>query len=383
MFPRALRIGSIAGVDVRVDPSLLVIALLVAVQFWFWFAQRYAHGATTATALALVATFLFFASILAHELGHALEALHRDVPVAGITLFLFGGVTETRMQVRRPRDEFALAAVGPYVSFVVAALLGLVATWAAAVRLQGVADVAGLLAWLNLILGLFNLIPGAPLDGGRVLRSLLWAVTGDRNRAVRYAARSGQVIGALLLAAAGWGLLTFGTRVIAQGIWLGLIGWFLFRAANGELQYRDVSELVADRAVGSLVPEPPLPIAAHATLVDVLEDLTRSASDAHPVIEANGQLVGVLRVEDAGAVGASARSTTTARDAMCPIEDVAVVDADTPVVHVASDLERAPAIAVFQDGDLIGLASGRGFRQAVDRLHQLHDGAGRTRRDRS
>lgn len=382
MFPRALRIGSLGGVDIRIDPSWLLIAALVALQFWAWFAQKYGHAPVVAIGLALVATALFFASVLAHELGHALEATHRDVHVAGITLFVFGGVTETRFDVRRPRDEFVLSAVGPYVSLVLAALFGLIATGAGYVGLAAVAEVAGLLGWLNLVLALFNLIPGAPLDGGRVLRSLVWAVTGDREKAVRFAARSGQVVGAGLLAVGTYAVFAVRPRPVFEALLLGFIGWFLFRAAKGELGRTEMIELLRDRSVGSLLADAPSAIPASATVLDVLEDLTRSATDAHPVIERNGQVVGVIRVDDAARIPATERAHRSVREVMCPVEDLPSVDADATVADVLDRIEGRPAVVVVHRGELVAVASERGFRQALDRLRRLHGhgGAGDARR---
>ncbi len=384
MFPRALRIGSIGGVDIRIDPSWFLIAALVALQFWAWFAQKYGHAIAPAVGLALVATGLFFASVLAHELGHALEAQHRDISVAGITLFVFGGVTETRFDVRRPRDEFALSAVGPYVSFVLAALFGLIATGAGYLGYAAVAEVAGLLGWLNLVLALFNLIPGAPLDGGRVLRSLVWAITGDRERAVRFAARSGQVVGAVLLGVAAYAFFVFRPRPVFEALLVGFVGWFLYRAAHGELGRTETVEMLRDRTVGSLLDEPTPSLPAGARVVDVLEDLTCVNADAHPVRESNGQLVGVVRVDDAAAVPREERAHRTLRQIMCRIEDIPTVSADTAVVDVYERIESSPAVAVVNDGELVGLAGSRDFRAALERLRRLHGPhAGGSRRGRS
>lgn len=386
VFPRALRIGSIGGVDIRIDPSWLLIAALVALQFWAWFSQKYAHGVGPAVLLALLATGLFFASVLAHELGHALEAIHRDVHVAGVTLFVFGGVTETRFEARRPRDEFALSAVGPYVSFVLAALFGLIATGATYLGMTATAQVSGLLGWLNLALAVFNLVPGAPLDGGRVLRSLVWAISGDRERAVRFAGRAGQFFGLVLVAGAAYAVVVVRPAPVFTALLLGFIGWFLFRAAQGELGRTETLELLRDRSVRTLLDDPTPALRADATVVDVLEDLTRSTVDAHPVIERNGQLVGVLRVDDAAAVPRSERAHQPVRAVMCPLEDVATVDADASVAEALDRIEGSPVVVVVDDGALVALASQRGLQDAIERVRRLHgrgSGVERSPRTRS
>lgn len=233
MFPRAFRILRLRGVDVRLDPTWAVIALLVGWTFLTRFSVPGRTGAV-ATTMAVVATLAFFGSVLAHELGHAFEARHRGLRVHGITLFLFGGVTEMDMHTHRPRDEFTVAAIGPYTSLVLASVFGLGAAaldWYLPAWDEPAA-VLGLLGWLNLFLALFNIIPGAPLDGGRVLRAGLWALTGDRTRAKVLAARAGQGVAMLVWVAGLWAWLDRGSPLAA--LWFGVIGLFMFTAARIE-----------------------------------------------------------------------------------------------------------------------------------------------------
>jgi Zn-dependent protease len=265
MFPRALRLVRIAGVDVRLDPSLLVFAALIV----WTFAGRFqpAHGLTVALTMALVGTVLFLSSILAHELAHALEARHRGMHVEGVTLFLFGGVTEMHAHGQTARDELAVAAVGPYVSLLCAAVLGLIATFASdllpAAVAPPVATVAGLLGWLNLALALFNLIPGAPLDGGRVLRAVLWLLLHDRMLALRVSVRAGQALAIALVAAGGWLLLRVPGSALAA-LLTAAIGVFLFVAARKELRHAVLDELLTEHTVGQLLARLDVPAPAGA-----------------------------------------------------------------------------------------------------------------------
>lgn len=248
MFGRTYRLGAVRGIDIEVDASWVIIAVLVAWTFWSRFTVVHGHALPAGIPMAVVAAILFFASVLAHELAHSLEAVHRGVEVDGITLFLFGGATRTRFDVERPRDEFALTAVGPFTSLVLAAAFGLVATYAGSFGLTVAADVAGTLAWVNLALTLFNLLPGAPLDGGRILRSIVWAVTDDRGTAVRLASRSGQVLGAGI-GALGVFQLFFVPGAAGGGVWFAFIGWFLFGAASGELRQHEERGSADERTV--------------------------------------------------------------------------------------------------------------------------------------
>ena len=235
MFPRALRIATFRGVDVRLDPTWLVIAVLVVWSFLVRWSMTGRPG-VVAVAMALAASVGFFGSVLAHELGHAVEARHRDLQVHGITLFLFGGVTEMDLHTRRPRDEFTVAAIGPWTSLVLASVFGLVTAaldWYLPGRAVEVATVTGTLGWVNLGLALFNLVPGAPLDGGRVLRAALWAATGDRHRAQLITARAGQVLAVLIWITGVWWVVRNPAGVL-NALWIGFVGCFMFNAARGE-----------------------------------------------------------------------------------------------------------------------------------------------------
>lgn len=368
MFKNAVRIGAIGGVSIRLDPSWFALALLFVVAFWGQFSARYAHPGAVAAGLAVATTILFFASVLAHELAHALEAQHRGVEVGGITLFLFGGVTETRFDVRRPFDEFALSAVGPWASFVLAAGFGLVATGAQEIDLRGVADVAGLLGWINLVLGVFNLLPGAPLDGGRVLRSAVWKLTGDRERAVRFAGRVGQLIGLLIVLFAVY-QATAWTR-IAEGLFNGFIGWFLFRAASAEHEHADVAALLQGHHAGSLVGAERTSLPAHTPVPEAVDRIRRSGSRVHPV-EQDGITVGIVRASDLRGVNRSRRAGTAVGEVMHPIAELPTVGAHVSLADALEDLTPFEAVLVVDDDGPVGLLTTDDVEAAVARLRSL------------
>jgi Zn-dependent protease len=358
MFPRALRLTRISGIDVRLDPSLIVIAVLVGVSFGLRFAERY--DPALAAVMALAASVLFFASILAHELAHGLEARHRRIEVRSITLFLFGGVTEMHHGGRRPRDEFMISAVGPYVSLVCGAAFGLLATFSSLLgpSLQGpVGDVAGLLAWLNVALAVFNLIPGAPLDGGRVLRAGLWWLLGDRHRAVRIASRAGQALAAGLVGLGVWSVTRPGDAAWF-GFWWIVIGIFIFQAARSELRQGHVDQLLEQARVAHLL-EPDPPVLERDRPLDLVDpgETTRLL----PVTE-DGRLVGVLAAEQVRGLHPADRGARTAGEVMEPVAGLPTVTADASLrelvdlllgeatrVVVVSD--RGP-VAVLREGEV-------------------------------
>ncbi len=262
MQTRTLPSRHLAGVEVRLDPSVLVLAILVAWAFTGVF--RADHSLGVALLLAVIGSVLVVLTTLAHELGHALEARHRGMKVEAITLLLFGGVTEMHAEGQTASDELAVAAVGPWISLVCAAGFGLLATFAddlfpAAVS-GSIGQLAGVLGWWNLLLAVFNLVPGAPLDGGRVLRALLWMVTGDRLRALRASVRAGQVIGILLIGLGAATLMRAGAQATLVAAAFAVSGVFLVRAASSELRQAVLSAALEGRRVVDLVATPPADI---------------------------------------------------------------------------------------------------------------------------
>jgi PDZ domain-containing protein len=234
MFRRAVRVMTIGGVDVRLDPSLVLLATLLT---WVLLDRLDVRFTTpVAVGLAALTSLLLLLSVLAHELGHALEARRRGLPVAGITLFALGGATELGGHGRTPREELAVAASGPWISIVIAATAGLVATGAERLPAGDVAAavglVAGLVGWLSLGLAAFNLLPAAPLDGGRILHALLWRGLRDRRRATQVTSLLGIVLGAALV--------VLGARIVSDavdlvpGLATAAVGVFLIAGAEGE-----------------------------------------------------------------------------------------------------------------------------------------------------
>lgn len=374
---RALRIARVRGVDVRLDPSLLLLALLLVWLLTTRFGP--AWGTPTALAMGAAASVLFFVSILVHELAHALEALHRDIEVEGITLLLFGGVTEMHTESRHPRDEFVIAAVGPYASLVCAAVFGLIAA-AAPFALPraasgAVIEVARLLAYLNLLLAAFNLVPGAPLDGGRVLRAALWLLTGDRIRAVRGAARAGQ---AFALALVAFGILEFarGLELAAiGGVWWILIGVFLFTAARAELRRARLQALYRGRTVADVLGPGPQHVSAD-TRLDLLDP--EGAADDHFLVTAaagaggpvGDPVVGWLDPAELRAMHPADRSVRTAGDVARPVAGLPTVAADTALETLVQRFLRSTddRFRVEHEGRTVAVLSERRTARALQEL---------------
>jgi Zn-dependent protease len=376
MFSRAVRLVRIRGIDVRLDPTLVLIALLVGWTFGTRFAT--VHPLGTAITMAAAGATLFFVSILAHELAHAFEAMHRGIEVRGITLFLFGGVTEMDASSDTPRDEFVIAAVGPYVSLLCGAAFGLLATYASwlfpAPFAAPIADVAGLLGWLNVLLAVFNLVPGAPLDGGRVLRAGLWWLLKDRRRALRISARAGQVLAAAIVAYGVYGISVMGTAGLVGGFWWLVIGFFLWSAARSELRQSDVDAALHGRRAGDLVGELPVPIDVDRALDTVDEQALSRGRDLLPVT-ADGRLVGVIPVVELAELHPTDRSVRSASQVMEPVDHLPFVDLDAGVRElIAGFTGDHRAVQVGNDGIPAAVVTEREVALALQALRQQGHG---------
>lgn len=354
-------VGHVRGVPVYVGPSLLVLVAL----FTWWlgtdFAQR--PGLADAPALAWIAaaitTVLFIGSVLLHEVGHAVTSIDRGVEVRSISLFLLGGVTESIGEPHTARDEVVIVGVGPLISLLIGGVFGL------AVRALpdfSIAElVAGWLAWLNVAMSVFNLVPGYPLDGGRLLRALIWMVTGSRYRATRLAALVGQVFAATLLIGA---LLWFIDPaavpaplrraflvVTTFGLWGGLIGYYLLRASVESYRAARMRERLGRTRVHDLMGSVPPTVPADTTLEDLAVRLQQRPSILWPV---GRPLVGAVRLEDLDRVVRADWSRTRVVDI---VEPDAFVDAETPMDEALDQLSMARdrMLIVVRHGEPVGL----------------------------
>lgn len=370
-----LRIGRAWGIDIRVDWSWLLIFFLVVQSLASLFAAGESGWSPGLRwGLAVLAALVFFASVLAHELAHSLMARSRGIPVRSITLFLFGGVSSLQREPASPASEFLMAIVGPLTSLVLGAgLLGLASVTAGPVSTP-LPDVASLLAqlsptttlllWLgsiNLSLGVFNLLPGFPLDGGRVLRSLLWALLGDLRRATRWASWVGQGIAWLMIIS---GIsMAFGAWVpllgsgLANGLWLTFIGWFLNNAARQSYRQIVIQDVLEGVPVERLMRANPPTCAPGCTVSQlVLEHVMGSDDQAFPVLE-GGQLIGLVTLDDVRRVPRQAWERVTVREIMTPAARLVTVAPQDEAAEALSKLAERDVrqLPVLKQGQLVGL----------------------------
>jgi len=372
----AFRLGSIAGIGIHIDWSLLIIFVLITTTlaagvFPAWHPQ---WPSWLAWATAFAAALLFFTSVLAHELSHALVGRAQGVRIERITLFVFGGVAQLEREPHGWRAELLMAIAGPLTSLTLGiGFLALSALIAGSVQidpedpaqaLRQLGTVPTLLLWLgqvNVVLALFNLVPGFPLDGGRVLRALMWGVTGNLRKATRWASSAGQAF-AWLLIAAGFAML-LGARIPllgggpVGGLWLAFIGWFLNNAALVSYRQLLLQEALQDVPVSRLM-QTQFATAEPDSSLDAFVDrhLLRSSQRAFPVVGPEG-LEGMVGMQDVRKVDRSSWQTVAVREVMTPLGRLATASPSDDALEVLArlaklDLNQMP---VIEQGELRGL----------------------------
>ena len=379
-------LATIAGIEVQVDWSLLIIFFLITFSlatalFPAWHPD---WSPLLSAFMALTAALAFFASVLAHELSHALVGRSRGIEVKRITLFIFGGMAHMQNEPRNWRAEFWMAIVGPVTSL----LLGVVFLWLAGLFIEPAAlkpehpeltlaamgPLPTVFAWLgniNIILGLFNLVPGFPLDGGRVLRAVMWGMTGDMHRATRWASQGGQLFAWLLIAAGaammlGMHVPVFGTGLL-PGLWLAFIGWFLNNAALVSYRQLLVREVLEDVPVSRLMQTRFSRVPPDITVDALVHDhLLGSEQRAFPVFDDN-RFLGMICLQDIRTVARKDWPRTSAGQIMTPAGKLAHAEEQEDAATVLERLARRQVnqLPVLEHGEL------RGFIRREDILRWL------------
>jgi Zn-dependent protease/CBS domain-containing protein len=364
-----VRVARVFGIPVFVHASWVVIFALVA---WTlatgYFPERHPNlSAGAYWARGLVTSLLFFASILLHELGHSMVALRHGIPIRSITLFIFGGVARLARDPQDGRTELKIAAAGPMVSLLLAAAFYGAST--VAPLGEGARGVAGYLALINLAVAVFNLVPAFPLDGGRLLRGLLWKAAG-KGRATRTAARAGTVFAWFLIAAGA--LMVLRGEGLA-GIWYVLIGWFLREASTGA--YRDVrlDEALAGVTVADAMLREFATLPAGLSLAEAARDyFLRTGYGGYPVLRAD-RVVGLLCLRDVLKRSPEDRETMSVQAAMTPLTPAIVAAPDDPLLKAASQMAEAGTgrLLVMDEGRLTGLLTLQSVLRQVRVREQL------------
>ncbi len=356
----------IAGIQVRLDYSWFLIFWLVLLSLSVGYLPRThpGHDGVAYWGAGLAATLLFFLSLLAHELSHALVALRSGIQVPAITLFLFGGVSHMSEEPRRPATELRVAIAGPLMSFALALVF-----WVVKLALGDapalVVAVARYLAWVNAALGVFNLLPGFPLDGGRILRALVWRRTGSLDRATRAAADAGRglAVGLMVL-----GALQIFAGALLGGLWLIFIGLFLRTMAGASYQNLVVLRALQDVTVADVAVADPVVVAPRLSIQALVDDYVLPLGyRGFPVVE-GGRVLGVIAVAQLKNLPREAWPTTSVGERMTPISPELVVEPEAPLGDALKQLALTDSgrLLVVRQGALVGMLTKSGLLRFIE-----------------
>jgi Zn-dependent protease/CBS domain-containing protein len=350
-MPGSFRIARIAGINIEANVSWLVVVVLLAFSLavtWFPSAAP-RQSAATYWILGFIAALLLFASVLLHELAHSLVARARGLPVSSITLFIFGGVSNLQQEPQSPGVEFVMAIVGPLTSLVI----------------------GGVSLFLGLAIGHNSPLVSATLDGGRVLRSILWKATGSMQKATRWASLVGQAVAYLFIL---WGILQLFTGNFIGGLWIGFIGWFLLQAAQAANSQVMLDSVFKGATVGQLMSPPPATAPANISLQQLVDEyILPLGIRSIPVVQGD-QLVGLITLSDIRHVPREQWPQTPVGYAMIPLDRLHAVRPQQGLNEVlplmaGNDVNQLP---VVDNGRLVGMLS----RDAILRYVEVRRGLG-------
>jgi Zn-dependent protease len=379
----SIQLGRIFGIRIGVDVSWFFVLFLIIWSLSGWYQDLFPGEDTKAFALAVVSALLFFLSILLHELGHAVVAIRNGIPILGIDLWMFGGVAKLGRDTDSPGVEFRVAAAGPLVTLLICVVCFGIGTLLSSsdtvldgsrfeiVDMSAVVAVLNYLITVNFFVLLFNLIPGFPLDGGRIARAIAWKLTGDRTRATVFAARLGRL--------AGWGMVAFGGLILAgvfgwdvvTGVWLIFIGFFLASAARSAEAQAEFSDRIDHLRVSDVMDAEPVAIPEGLPLDRAEgEYFLRYGWPWFPVIDEAGHLVGVVSREAVSSVPEAARGGRAIASVMARDDggDGLRAGLEDPLEALLSheSLGRLGAVmAVDGDGILRGIVTVDAVRRAL------------------
>src|SRR4030043_303570 len=298
MFKSSIKLFKIFGIEVRLDYSWFIVFALFSYVFGFLYFPTVLPGLHKGllAVITIITVILFFVSLLIHEMSHSLVARKKGTPVERITLYMFGGMAEIEKEPETPYNEFIMAIAGPAASFIMAAIFGVI--WFFTRDFAPVGEPVRYLAFINIILGVFNMLPGYPLDGGRVLRSIIWKLTGNLKKATFIASTTGRIFGFMIIAV---GIVFIFTGNFLNGVWFAFIGWFL--QSSAQIGYR---QLVFETSIKGIKVKDVM----NKNIVDVTRDKTlQNLVDNYfmkyrfgrfPVIESRKtqKLMGVISIHD-------------------------------------------------------------------------------------
>lgn len=369
----SFRVGNLFGIPFFINASWFLVLGLVTLDYGGFLAANFPDlGAGLPWILGLITALLLFASVLAHELGHSFVALSQGIDVKSITLFLFGGLASLERESKTPAEAFWVAIAGPLVSI---SLFGLLTAINLFTGFTGpIAAIVGLLAYINLVLALFNLIPGLPLDGGNILKSIVWKITDNPYKGIIFASRVGQAFGWMAIAS-GFLPILFSAP---PNFWNIIIGWFLLQNAGRSAQYGSVQDALAGlTAADAVIADSPIVRATEElSLREFVNEYVIGKNDDWSrflVADEEGKLLGAIAIADLNGVPTSEWPQVTVRELVKPVENLTTVKEKTSLLEVAMLLEQKQVgelTVVSENGALVGLVERDSIRRILEQKTQ-------------
>ena len=371
-----IKIARIFGIPIYLHPSWFIIFALITLSLATQFANQHKDWTQAQHwSLGILTSLLFFLSVLLHELGHSVVAQHYRIPVVSITLFVFGGVARIGREPSRARDEFNIALAGPLVSYLLAAGFWLLTRVFPSREMLGA--LANWLAQINLVLATFNLLPGFPLDGGRIFRALIWGVTGSYTRATRFASRSGQLLAYIMIVVGIWQSLT---GSFMAGLWLAFIGWFLLTAAQESYAQVAMRNALEGLHAADIMSQELPTVERSISLEDYVHQMLRTGRRCHLVMD-NGRLLGMMTLHALNRVPREEWAVTSVQAAMLPRDHIRWAVPEEPVLALlqrmqSEDINQMPVLAGAPPGQVVGIITRESILRVIQTRSQVGELAG-------
>lgn len=352
------RVMRIFGIPVEINITWIIIFGLVAIILTNNFFPLVFPGQSSSAYLFLgvLTTVMFFASLIAHELSHSIVAINNGIGIRKITLFIFGGISELTAEPAEPRIELKMALAGPAMSLAIAIVLGIMAAVLNSVGANRLIVMPLIyLAQINGFLAVFNMLPGFPLDGGRVLRAIIWGATKSIHRATAIAARGGELL-AMIFLLLGLFLLTQGQ--LGNGLWIMLLGWFLGQAAVQSFEQSKITESLENIRVSQIMTKDVQHVPAELSLDKLVADYFLKYRFGRFPVERAGHIIGIVTIRDVGKVPPEQWSLLMTDSISRPIEEETRVSPEIPALKAMDMLARGvPHLLVYNNTDLVGIVT--------------------------
>jgi Zn-dependent protease len=370
MKDKHIQVGKILGIPIYLDYSwFLILVLLTWVLAQTYFPLEFKSWSKLSYWLVgSITSIFFFISIVLHELGHAIIAKKYKLKVKRITLFVFGGVAEISKEPPKSSAEFWIAIAGPITSFILAGIFYL--STILFIQNQYLLASFRYLALINFILAIFNLIPGFPLDGGRIFRSIVWAISKNYKKATTIAANSGRIFGFIFIMV---GFFQIFQNNVFNGLWIVFIGWFLERAAISQVQIQALNDLLFGHQVHEALSNDFGIVYPDSNVQDIIDNHFIGANRRDLLVKDDDTMVGFLTPRRIRSISINDRKNRTVKDVMMPLEDMIKINSDEPLLDAlkARDEYDASEIPIIENGNCIGILNHNSILQFIFELHKL------------